>query len=139
MSHNNDPLRRFVAFRRGRNAIDDTWVADGYEWATDGYVLARRRTIEANRTPEGIKVPPVENVWEGPDSFETDSLPLVEVPYLVACEKCDGFGEVTSSRNSQHECAQCGGRGLVEQNDAIHWPDRAALSPLYVRLDNSSL
>lgn len=119
-------IRMFLGSYNSRPAITKVSLRDGYLYATDAHIAAKiKADLCAHNYSTIEKYPNVEKVINEHKSFEKkkvdvdilfNDLMKIECcfrPKMIDCENCDGGVSVCEHCNSECDCKECQGTGLV--------------------------
>jgi len=120
-------LALFCGTSGGRFDLDKPFIRDGWRWATDGWIVVRMPTTDADT--EG-RYPKIESLFEGFPGCDHDWPDWPQSPIrcrkcrtgkvLVACQTCNGEGEHECACGNLHGCGGCDGHGNVSgANDCL--------------------
>jgi hypothetical protein len=120
-------LRKFCAESGSRLAIDEPFIQDGWQYATNGIIAVRIPAAEGEPdTPPNEKQrrrPRMKDVFTpivaADDKWtawpHVDPCSTCTATGLVLCEECNGEGQCNQCKcKSEHECGFCDGEGKVE-------------------------
>lgn len=103
------------------------WVKGGYEYATDGKIIARRRTDQPDNFTDHHSTRINIAAWfefsemgeptsevEAPSPTPCPECAGVGKVNFVPCAACIGTGDLECSCGHQHECEECNGEGKIK-------------------------
>ena len=106
-------LMQFVSTRNTRYAMCQPWVASGCKYATDGRIILKLPTPEADSLPDG-KTPPVDKLFDKmvPEHCTADYATAGKfVDCKIECSECFGSGGHDCETCHQWvDCATCSGQ-----------------------------